>query len=141
MNSEKNIVKPHNKLGMGVAANVATGLFLFFIAVQLLVAIGILPASILWGGGQDELTLGLRFASVGASLVLALFIYLIRSRAGLISGRPPSPFIRISAWVVTGYMALNVLGNFVSVNPIEKMVFGPLALILALACLIVTTSR
>lgn len=123
------------------SANIATLLFGFFIGVQLLVAIGVLPSSILWGGGQTELTIGLRFASVGAASVLAGFIYVIRYRAGLVGSMPQPTFIKVLAWVVTGYMALNTLGNFLSVNPIEKMLFGSLTLILVFACLIVSASR
>ena len=123
-----------------MAGNIATLLFLFFIGVQLLVASGILPSSILWGGGESELTLGRRLASVGGAVLLSFFIYVIRYRAGLLGTMPQPTFIKVLAWVVTGYMALNSLGNFTSVNPIEKMLFGPLAILMFLACLMVSAS-
>ena len=64
-----------------LSANVATILFVFFIAVQLLVAAGIIPVSILWGGRQTELTLTMRLSSVVATVILGAFIYIIRYRA------------------------------------------------------------
>ena len=124
-----------------MAGNIATLLFGFFIGVQLLVAAGILPVTILWGGGQTELTLGLRFASLGAVALLALFIYVIRYRAGFFGRMPQPTFIKVLAWAVTAYMALNTLGNFLSVNPIEQMLFGPLTILMFLSCLVVSASR
>lgn len=124
-----------------VAANIATILFSFFIGVQLLVATNIVPVAILWGSSQSNLTLGLRFASIGAALILGLFIFVIRYRAGLM-GRTSLPFIiRLLAWVITGYMAMNVLGNLNSANQVEQLLFAPLAIILTVACLIVSGSK
>lgn len=122
-------------------ANLATALFAFFIGVQLLVAAGILPISILWGGRQSELTPSLRAASVGAVIILGIFIYIIRTRAGLAGAMSIPTWIRVSAWVVTAYMAFNTLGNFVSVNNVEKLFFGPMTLLMTVTCLIVAASN
>lgn len=123
------------------AANIATALFALFIAIQLLVAAGILPITILWGGRQTELTPALRLSGVAAAVILALFIYIIRYRAGLLGRMATPKAIRIFSWVVTAYMVLNTLGNFASVNTIEKLLFGPLTIILAVTCLIVSLSK
>ena len=88
------------------AAHIASVLFFIFIVVQLLVAAGIIPISVLWGGRQPDLTPSLRAASV-----------------------------------VTGYMALNTLGNFASVSNVERFVFGPMTLIMMITSLIVAVSR
>lgn len=123
------------------AANLASVLFIIFVVVQLLVAIGIIPSSMLWGGRQPELTASLRVTSVGAAVILGAFIYIIRYRAGLL-GRVPQPtIIRVAAWVVTGYMVLNTLGNFASASYVERFVFGPMTIVLAVTSLIVAASR
>lgn len=124
-----------------LSANIATVLFAFFIGVQLLVAIGIIPISILWGGRQTELTKALQITSMVAALVLGAFIYVIRYRAGLLGGVPQPTVIRVAAWVVTAYLALNTLGNFASVSPVEKFLFGPLTILMTAACLIVAASQ
>jgi len=123
-----------------LSANIATVLLAFFIGVQLLVAVGVIPISILWGGRQTELTLALRLTSVVAALILSVFVYVIRSRAGLMGTVPPSTAVRVGAWVMTAYLALNTLGNFVSVSPVEKLLFGPLTILLTAACVIVAAS-
>ncbi|MCB8986512.1 MAG: hypothetical protein H6661_02025 [Ardenticatenaceae bacterium] len=123
------------------AANLATILLVLFMGVQLLLAVGILPISVAWGGRQMELTLGLRVASIAAILVLGLFIYIVRYRAGLLGSVPAPKSVHIMAWVVTGFMALNTLGNFASLSSVERLLFGPVALLITAACLIVAASQ
>jgi hypothetical protein len=123
------------------AANIASILFAIFAVVQLLVAAGIIPISILWGGRQPELTPSLRVTSVVAAIILGVFIYIIRYRAGLVGSMPQPAIIRVSAWVVTGYMVLNTLGNFASVSNVERFLFGPMTIVMAVTCLIVAASR
>lgn len=124
-----------------LSANIATALFAFFIGVQLLAAAGIFPVSMLWGGRQTELTLTMRLSSVVATVILGVFIYIIRYRAGLVGSVPPPTAVRIAAWVVTGYMVLNTLGNFASVSTVERFLFGPMTIVMAVTCLIVAASR
>ena len=123
------------------AANLASVLFLIFVVVQLLVAVGIIPISMLWGGRQPELTPSLRVASVAAAVILGGFMYIIRYRAGLVGKMPQPTLIRVAAWVVTGYMVLNALGNFASVSSIERFLFGPLTVLLVVTSFIVAASR
>lgn len=122
------------------AANLATILFGLVMAAQLLLAMGILPISMAWGGRQTELTPGLRVASMAAIFVLALFIYIVRYRAGLVGSVPSPTSISVLAWVVTGFMALNTLGNFASLSRTERWLFGPVALMITATCLVVAVS-
>ena len=122
------------------SANVATTLFAIFIVVQILAAAGIFPVSMLWGGRQTELTMTMRLTSVVAAVILGVFIYIIRYRAGLVGSIPQPMWIRIAAWVVMGYMALNTLGNFASISSVERLLFGPLTILMTVACFIVAAS-
>lgn len=121
-----------------ITAQVATFLLATFIVIQLLAAAGLIPVSMLWGGRQTELTPTLRIASIAAAVVLGVFIYIIRYRAGLV-GQPTIPsWVRVMSWVITAYMAFNTFGNFASASNIEKWVFGPLTIAITIACLIVS---
>ena len=122
-------------------ANIATVLFALFIGMQLLLASGILPVSIAWGGRQTELTPTLRVASVVAAIILGIFIYIIRYRAGLTGSESIPIAIRISSWVVTAYMAFNTLGNLASTSNTEKLLFGPITFLLTIACIIISVSK
>ena len=123
------------------SANVATALFAVFIVVQIAAAAGIFPVSMLWGGRQTELTLTMRLMSVVAAVILGVFIYIIRYRAGLVGSVPPPTAVRVAAWVVTGYMALNTLGNFASVSSVERFLFGPMTIVMTVACLFVAAAQ
>jgi hypothetical protein len=130
-----------NRSTAATAANIATVLFGIVIILQLLLAIGILPVTMAWGGTQTELTLGLRLASIAAAGILAFFAYVIRRRAGLAGDPPPSTLIKILSWIITAFMVLNTLGNLVSQSTAEKIVFTPLTILLAICCFIVSISK
>jgi hypothetical protein len=94
-----------------------------------------------WGGQQPVLTTGLRFASLAAAAILAFFAYVIRRRAGLVGDAPIPTFIKILSWLITAFLVLNTLGNFVSQSTGEKILFGPISLLLAVACFVVSISK
>jgi hypothetical protein len=124
-----------------IAAQIATVVFAVVSVCQLLLAAGVLPITMAWGGTQSKLTLGLRLASVAAAGILVLFMLVVRRRAGLSGQGAPSLAIKILSWVITAYMAFNVLGNLASQSRAETLLFGPLSLALALSCLVVSASR
>lgn len=124
-----------------LAANIATLAFAVSMVLQLLLALGVLPISMAWGGTQTVLTTRLRVGSLAAVVVLGLFAYLIRWRAGLLGDGPIPLWVVILAWVITLFLALNTLGNFASKSVAERVVFGTTTLILLVACLLVALSR
>jgi hypothetical protein len=130
-----------NRSAASIAGNLATVLFAVIIVLQLLLAAGILPISMAWGGQQPVLTTGLRFASLAAAAILAFFAYVIRRRAGLVGDAPIPTFIKILSWLITAFLVLNTLGNFVSQSTGEKILFGPISLLLAVACFVVSISK
>lgn len=123
------------------AANVATILFVLTIILQLLLAAGILPISMAWGGRQSELTPALRIASLAAAFLLGFFLYVIRRRVGLIGDIPVPLTIQVLSWIITAFMAFNTIGNLASSSKGEKILFGPISFLLATACLIVSASN
>lgn len=130
-----------NSSKVRIVANVATVLFAITIILQILLAAGILPSTMAWGGRQPVLTLGLRFSSLAAVLILVFFAYVIRRRAGLI-GKPPIPIIiKILSWIITAFLALNTLGNITSLSSGEKMLFTPISFLLAVSCLLISLSK
>lgn len=109
--------------------------------LQFLLAVGILPISMAWGGRQVELTGGLRIASLASIVVLAVFAWVIRRRAGLMGDSSSSRAIRMSAWVITAFMGLNTLGNLLSESSGERLLFTPTSLLLAVSTLVVASSK
>jgi hypothetical protein len=124
-----------------MAANIATILFAVVIVLQILLAAGILPVSMAWGGRQSQLTTSLRIASLIAAVLLGAFIYVIRYRAGLVVEMPIPLGIKVISWIITAFMAFNTLGNLASSSNGEKIIFGPATFFLTVACLIISASR
>lgn len=123
------------------AGQVATVAFGLAILAQLLLVVGVLPVSWAWGGNQTVLTTALQLGGLAAAAVLALSALVIRRRAGLLGAGRPGRGLRILVWVITAYLFLNTLANFASPSLGEKLLLGPLALVMALACLVVAWSE
>lgn len=130
-----------NPKAVRLAANVATVLFAVVIVLQILLAAGILPVSMAWGGRQSQLTPSLRIASLIAAALLGAFLYIIRYRAGLVVEKPVPRGIKMVSWIITALMAFNTLGNLASTSNAERLLFGPITFLLTVACLIVSASR
>lgn len=122
-------------------ANIATLLFAGMMVLQILLALGVLPVSMAWGGRQSQLTPALRAASLATVVLFGAFIYVIRYRAGLLGEMPIPAVIQIFSWVITAWMALNTLGNLASASKTEKLIFTPLTIVLTIACWIVSASN
>lgn len=124
-----------------LTANIATFLFVVVIVLQILLAAGIFPISMAWGGRQSQLTVSLRIASIIAAVLLGVFIYVIRYRAGLVGNVPIPEIIKVVSWIITAFMAFNTLGNITSLSANEKLIFGPVTFILFVACLLISASK
>jgi len=116
---------------------ISVGLFSIVMILQLMLASGILPISMAWGGRHTELTLTLRFSSLIAIILLCYFAYMIARRSGIMGTTSPSKLINILSWFVTVYLVFNTVMNFSSSSQAEKWVFGPLTLALVVITLII----
>ena len=124
-----------------IAGNAATALYALTILLQLLLASGILPITMAWGGREPVLTMNLRIASLASAVLLLFFIYVIRRRAGLVRDASITLIIKVLSWLVTAFSALNFLGILASLSSGEKILFGPISFFLLVACILVSLSK
>ena len=124
-----------------IAGNAATALYALTIILQLLLASGILPITMAWGGREPVLTTNLRIASLASVALLLFFIYVIRRRAGLVRDASITPIIKVLSWLVAAFSALNFLGILASLSSGEKILFGPISFLLLVACILVSLSK
>ena len=101
---------------------------------HLLVVMSVIPSSIVWGGRLKDKAELFQFemVSIGANLLM-LLVVLVKAR--ILKVALPPKLLTIALWLMFALFTLNTLGNLVSVNEWEKMIFTPLTLILALFCL------
>ena len=124
-----------------IAGNAATVLYALTIILQLLLAFGILPITMAWGGREPVLTMNLRIASLASAALLFFFIYVVRRRAGLVSDAPITLIVKVLSWLITVFSALNFLGILASLSSGEKILFGPISFLLLVACILVSLSK
>ena len=124
-----------------VASRLAVTVFGAMAMIQLGIAVGLLPVTIVWGGSQHERTWQNSVASVVAAALLLAMAWIIHARATTTTTTTALPrSLRVAAWMVTGYMALNTLGNALSPTFVERYIFGTMTVVLAICSGIVASS-
>jgi hypothetical protein len=121
-----------------MAAAVAASVLLAALAAfQIALAAGAPLGRLAWGGQHRVLPRGLRIGSAVSVVLYALFAYLIWRAVVQATGvgdvQDGSPLI----WVLTAYFAVGVLANLASRSRPERFVMTPVALVLALSCLVI----
>lgn len=104
------------------------------VVMHLLILAGIIPFAMVWGGRLQNEAQMLRFESVSV-LVNFLMLAVVALRAGLLRVRLHPIVGRIMLGLMAGLFLLNTVGNLLSTNPLEKVVFTPLTLVLFLLSL------
>jgi hypothetical protein len=115
-------------------------LFSLTIIFHLLVIIQIIPFEIVWGGRLTSLQQMYVSETISVSLnVLFLFIVLIQMK---MLNWPIAPkVITVFLWLMFALFALNTLGNLLSINSLEKMIFTPVTILLSIFCLILALPK
>jgi hypothetical protein len=114
--------------------------FLAIAAFQLALALGAPLGRAAWGGTNAHLPTGLRVASAFAAGIWALAALIILQRAGIQPSPLPSSLVRVGTWILIGVLALGAVLNFASPSGWERYFWGPVAVILAVLCLLVASS-
>ncbi len=106
------------------AAIGAGGILLGFAGLQVALAAGAPLGEHVWGGTQDRvLPTGMRAVAGAAAIALTAAAAIVVRRAGLI-GRP-ARWLSPATWAISGYLALNTVGNLASTSGVERWAFGP----------------
>jgi hypothetical protein len=102
---------------------------------EALLAAGVPWGRAAWGGGQAELSSGLRFASAAAAVVFAGAALVVLRQGGHRNWAPlPDRWLRRAVWGLAAYTAFGTILNLLSRSPVERAVMTPVALSLAVLC-------
>ncbi len=122
-------------LGCAIAAAV---LFVALAVFQVALAGGMPWGKAAWGGGQAELGVGLRVASGVQAALASGFALVVLRRAGYRIWSPlPWRWHPAAVWVLAAYMAIGTLLNAISRSPVERAIWTPTAMSLAVPCVVV----
>ena len=114
-----------------VATSASLLIFSLVIIFHLLVIVGIIPFSIVWGGRIQSQTQMITFEIISILInVIMLAVVAIHSR--YLNIKINSKIITASLWVMVGIFLLNTLGNLFSENEWEKIIFTPITFLLSI---------
>ena len=115
-------------------------LLVLLLIFHLLVVVKIIPYTVIWGGKIKSDKEMYRFE--GISFVILLFISWISfQKIDLISSVFSKLILNVLFWIVTCFFALNTIGNLLSKNKLERIIFTPLALFTFVFCLIICLEK
>jgi hypothetical protein len=121
-----------------VAAIGAGGILLGFSGLQVALAAGAPLGGHVWGGTQERvLPPGMRAVAGAAAIALTAAAATVARRAGLIDR--PARWLSPATWAISGYLALNTVGNLASSSGVERWAFGPATAVAA--CLTAVVAR
>jgi hypothetical protein len=104
---------------------------------QLALAAGAPWGHAAWGGANAELPTAQRVSSAVSVLIFAIAIGVVLGRARVWQTSGHETFFRRTTWVLVVFLTLSALVNFASGSRWENFILGPLALVLALLCVVV----
>ncbi|WP_461491268.1 hypothetical protein [Pontibacter sp. HJ8] len=110
------------------------------VLLHVAILMGIIPYEMVWGGrlqSHDQMVI---FETI--SIVINLTILVIISlKAGLIQVKLHPTILRVAFGLLCGLFLLNTVGNLLSNNTLEQLLFTPLTAILAILCLRLAISK
>jgi hypothetical protein len=115
-------------------------IFLAGIVFHLLVLSGIVPYQMVWGGRLRSSSEMLWFEVVSVGLNFG-FLVVALAESGVLMIRRSGKVLKIIVWMMVGVFFVNTIGNIVSTNSMEKMIFTPVTVLLAVLSLVLAVSK
>lgn len=104
------------------------------VGFHLLVLTGVIPFGIVWGGRLQSHEQMVQFETVSIGLNL-LMLAVVAAAAGLLRVPLPGLVLKGALWLMTALFLLNTVGNVLAATALERLLFTPLTLLLAvLSC-------
>ncbi|MNW43196.1 hypothetical protein D3C74_203890 [compost metagenome] len=113
-------------ISVKLSGNILVSCLILLFIFHILLLVGMMPHDIVWGGKISNPESLIIFESISLLLTL-LFILVISIKIGYIK-----KFRKISnfgVWFIFAYFLLNTIANFASDVSAEKLIFGPITVI------------
>ncbi|WP_114781814.1 hypothetical protein [Botryobacter ruber] len=122
-----------NILTERVAANGFLGITALVVLFHLLVIFSIIPPDMVWGGRIGSATEMMTLEVFSIALNLVMFA-VVAVKAGVIRVKVHPTVVKVALWTMAVLFLLNTVGNLLSNNELEKLLFTPLTLLLSVFC-------
>jgi len=113
------------------AGNILLILFFLLAVFHVLVLLRVVPSNMVWGGRTAASTSNLVLLEIVALLVVFLFMLIIVAKVGYIQLFKSRKALNVCIWIIFAYMLLNAIANLASPVAVERVIFLPLNLVLA----------
>lgn len=90
-----------------------------------------------WGGAHTILPTNLKIGSMVSIVLYVIFIMIILSKVGVFTLFKDPAVVNIGTWVLAVYFFIGVLMNGISRSKAERNLMTPIALILAITCMLI----
>lgn len=111
-----------------------------FLLLHFIILLKIIPYKPIWGGRLKSDNEMYRF-EIFSILANFLFIIIILTQTGFWPIDIPKNIITYSLWFMTGLFILNTFGNAISKNKIERLLFTPITILMAIFSLFLALSN
>jgi hypothetical protein len=101
------------------------------IIFHFLVLLGIIPFEIVWGGRLTDSSQMLQFEIVSIALNFVMLV-IVAIRSGHLNININEKIVTVALWIMAGLFLLNTVGNLLSNNALEKIIFTPLTILLSI---------
>ncbi|KAA9339310.1 hypothetical protein F0P96_01405 [Hymenobacter busanensis] len=118
-------------LSAGVAAHGMLLILSLIVLFHLLIITGVIPFAVVWGGRLHSHSQMLRFETVSIGLNLLMLAVVARA-VGRLRLRVNARFMQVALWLMALLFLANTAGNLLAKTELERLVFTPLTLLLAL---------
>lgn len=117
---------------VGLANRIAVSLLVLMALAKVLMAVGLIPMTLVWGFGALQSSA----AAIVSAVVLILLAHIMNHRAS----EHPSELMRLCAWLVTALLAAMVVSNFSSDNVWERWILGLINIVITLCCALIASA-
>ncbi|MBN1824926.1 MAG: hypothetical protein JW958_01585 [Candidatus Eisenbacteria bacterium] len=128
-------------IGAARAADILLVLLVALALFHVLILLGVLPSGIVWGGRAEGAAGGFRAMEAVSLAITGIMAFVVAARAGHLGSPRLGKAVRAALWVMFVYFLLNIAGNLASRSGVERAVFTPFSVILALLVLRVASER
>ena len=101
---------------------------------------GIVPYQIVWGGRLQNQSEMIQFELVSILLNFLMFA-IVAIQARVIKLRVHPIVVKIALWLMVFIFVMNTIGNIISLNDLERYIFTPLTLLLAIFSFILASKK
>jgi hypothetical protein len=115
-------------------------LFCLISVFHVLVLLQIIPFTIVWGGRLKTESDMYVFESISLIINICM-LALVLIKKEIINLNIPQKMITVALWLMCLLFFINTLGNLNAIDPLEKIVFTPITLLLSLTSLILALEK